>query len=114
AAERPVSVVASTPAAASLAPGDPCDVWGAAPSREGEDWRTRWVQRWLELAATAGLAATPVARSDTGDARAVGVVDVDGLAYQVLGGPRQRVRYIDDEGEPAWGLIDSVWVVPLA
>ena len=112
--ERPGGVVAPTPAGPSLAPVDPCDVWGAAPSGEGEDWRTRWVQRWLDLSAAAGLSAIPVAHTDTGDARVVGVVDVDGLAYQVLGGPRQRVRYLDDEGEPAWGLIDSVWVEPLA
>lgn len=45
--------------------------------------------------------------------RSAGWVDVDGLCYEVLVGPRQRTRYVDDEGEVRWGLIDSVWVEPI-
>jgi hypothetical protein len=47
------------------------------------------------------------------DKGSAGQVDVDGLLYEVLVGPRQRTRYIDDEGEVRWGLIDAVWVEPL-
>lgn len=95
------------------APVDPCDVWGAAPSRTKNDWPGRCLQRWLDFAVSAGLTPAPAPHRQARDHRAVGVVDVDGLAYQVLAGPRQRVHCLDAEGEPAWELIDSVWVEPL-
>jgi hypothetical protein len=47
------------------------------------------------------------------DKGSAGQVDVDGLLYEVFVAPRQRTRYIDDEGEVRWGLIDAVWVEPL-
>lgn len=98
---------------------DPCDVWGAAPSiRPGEDWRQRCRTHWLELAKKAGLVATAVDGSDypseaKQEERSAGRVDVDGLLYEVLVGPRQRTRYVDDDGEGRWGLIDAVWVQPV-
>jgi excisionase family DNA binding protein len=99
---------------------DPCDVWGAAPSWEaGDDWRQRCLGRWVELARQAGLSAVTVNMGDRteeagGGERSAGQVEVDGLLYAVLVGPRQRTRYVDDEGEVRWGLIDAVWVEPVA
>jgi hypothetical protein len=96
---------------------DPCDVWGAAPSwQPGEDWRERCLTHWVELAKQAGLSAVIVGagiRGADADERSAGRVDVDGLIYEVLLGPRQRTRFIDDEGEARWGLIDAVWVEPI-
>ena len=91
---------------------DPCDVWGSAPSRNAEDWAARCLERWVQLATAAGLVATVGRYPKVPDPRGVGAVDVDGLAYVVLAGPRQRVRCLGDDGEPAWELIDSVWVDP--
>ncbi|HVM02318.1 MAG TPA: helix-turn-helix domain-containing protein [Acidimicrobiales bacterium] len=91
---------------------DPCEVWGAAPPRDGAAWPRRCLERWVELAAAAGLVAAPDDAGVVSDPRGVAVVDVDGLAYEVLAGPRQRVRCVGEEGEPAWVLIDSVWVEP--
>jgi excisionase family DNA binding protein len=97
---------------------DPCDVWGAAPSWEhGDDWRQRCLCHWVELASLAGLVAVTLddrSKEVTGRERSAGRVNVDGLVYEVLLGPRQRTRYIDDEGEIRWGLIDAVWVEPVA
>jgi excisionase family DNA binding protein len=98
---------------------DPCDIWGAAPSwQPNEDWRGRCRSHWVELANKAGLPGIKEAESHdpkdvSGDKRSAGHVDVDGLLYEVLVGPRQRSRYVDDEGEVRWGLIDAVWVQPV-
>lgn len=99
------------PRAPASAPPDPCEVWGAAPSRDLPSWATRCVERWVEMAASAGIHAAAT-EGRASDDRGVGVVDVDGIAYEVLAGPRQRVRCVDGDGEPAWMLIDSVWVEP--
>ncbi len=97
------------------APVDPCDVWGAAPARTGSaDWPTRCVEQWLAMAADAGLSAR--AGGDGHRAvggRAVGSVEIDGLTYRVLAGPRQRVRCVGDNGELGWSFIDSVWAEPV-
>lgn len=106
---------AALPAARPEAPAaavDPCDVWGSAPSRNAQDWAERCVERWVQLATAAGLVATVACGPEIPDPRGVGAVDVDGLTYAVLAGPRQRVRCLGDDGEPAWELIDSVWVDP--
>lgn len=98
---------------------DPCDIWGAAPSCEpNDDWRGRCRSHWVELANQAGLPGIKAAESHdakdvSADERSAGRVDVDGLLYEVLVGPRQRSRYVDDEGEVRWGLIDAVWVQPV-
>lgn len=98
---------------------DPCDVWGAAPSWEpDEDGKQRCRSHWIELANQAGLPVIKPAAADhrtsaLEDDRSAGYVDVDGLLYEILVGPRQRTRYVDDEGEARWGLIDSVWVEPV-
>jgi excisionase family DNA binding protein len=95
---------------------DPCDVWGAAASWEsGEDWRQRCRDHWVELAKQAGLSAVILSVSSgvIDEERSAGRVEVDGLCYEVLVGPRQRTRYVDDEGDVRWGLIDSVWVEPI-
>ena len=100
---------------------DPCDIWGPAPGWDrGEDWRERCCSHWVALAHQAGLPATAVgvgvgthAKGVNGDKRSAGRVDVEGLSYEVLVGPRQRTRYIDDEGETCWGLIDAVWAEPI-
>ncbi len=95
---------------------DPCDVWGAAPSWEsGEDWRQRCRDHWVELANQAGLSGVILSVSSgvIDEERSAGRVEVDGLCYEVLVGPRQRTRYVDDEGDVRWGLIDSVWVEPV-
>jgi excisionase family DNA binding protein len=126
-ADAPGIEEANTSEVSALQPGvavpaevDPCDIWGAAPSWEpGDDWRQRCLGHWVELARQAGLStvtvntgerATEAARGE----RAADQVDVDGLLYAVLVGPRQRTRYVDDEGEVRWGLIDAVWVEPVA
>lgn len=101
------------PARPEPAPVDPCDVWGSAPSQDVEDWAARCVERWVQYATASGLVARPACQQQNLDPRGVGAIDVDGLAYQVLAGPRQRVRCLGDDGEPAWELIDSVWVEPL-
>lgn len=73
----------------------------------------------MELASQAGLSAVSVntgqrtTEAASGE-RAAGQVDLDGLPYEVRVGPRQRTRYVDDEGEVRWGLIDAVWVEPVA
>lgn len=96
-----------------VAPADPCEVWGPAPLRDGDDWGQRCLDRWVAMASAAGLDAVIDVDDAAVDARAVGVVDVEGLRYQVLAGPRQRVRCLDDDGEQAWTLLDSIWVDPL-
>jgi excisionase family DNA binding protein len=108
------------PGVAVSAEVDPCDIWGAAPSWEpGDDWRQRCLGHWVELARQAGLSAVTVNMGDRaeeagGGERSAGQVQVDDLLYAVLVGPRQRTRYVDDEGEVRWGLIDAVWVEPVA
>lgn len=94
-----------------VAAPDPCDVWGAAPSRSA-DWPQRCVERWLELAAVAGLVVRVQVVNDIVVGRCAGTVVVDELRYLVLAGPRQRIRCVSDDGEPGWSLIDSVWVEP--
>ena len=37
--------------------------------------------------------------------RSAGLVEIDSLYYEVLVRPRQRTRYVDDEGDGRWGLI---------
>lgn len=109
------------PGSGGGAPGevDPCDIWGPAPSWEpGDDWRERCRSHWVALAHKAGLPATAVGvgghtKGAIDDERSAGRVDVEGLSYEVLVGPRQRTRYIDDEGESCWGLIDAVWAEPI-
>ncbi|MDQ3569825.1 MAG: hypothetical protein M3396_04225 [Actinomycetota bacterium] len=112
-APSPAPATVTTPAADP----DPCDVWGAAPAPSpGEDWRERCRDHWMELARNAGLSPVDVTEADhggRGDYRSMGAVNIDGLVYQVLAGPRQRTRYVDDDGEVRWGLIDAVWADPL-
>lgn len=103
---------AAPPLELAPAPPDPCDVWGAAPPRDVPRWQSRCLERWVEMAASAGIHATATEGRPASDGRGVGVVDVDGIAYEVLAGPRQRVRCVDGDGEPAWMLIDSIWVEP--
>ena len=93
---------------------DPCDVWGPAPAGLDDD---QLCQHWVELARVAGL--SPVPTSDRPPlaehpSRSAGLVAMDELVYNVLVGPRQRTRYVDDDGEFRWGLIDAVWVEPLS
>lgn len=99
---------------------DPCDIWGAAPAwLPGEDWRQRCCSHWLGLANQAGLTTTMVVSMNddsekaAGNERSAGRVEIDGLLYEILIGPRQRTSYVDDEGETRWGLIDAVWVEPV-
>lgn len=108
AGRRPPAAV--TPA--EPAPPDPCDVWGAAPSRDEPAWPRRCVERWVEMAAAAGISATASSGRAASDDRGVGWVDVDGIAYEILAAPRQRVRCVGADGETAWILIDSIWVEP--
>lgn len=105
----------------SLAPVgevDPCDVWAAAPADHlGAGWEQRCLAHWIELATRHGLSPIAMAAPDrvgagTGQ-RAVGRVEIDGLAYEIRVGPRQRTRYVDDDGDVRWGLIDAVWVEPV-
>ena len=97
---------------------DPCDVWAAAPAvGAGPGWEARCLAHWIELATQHGLSPTAMASTDsfgagTGD-RAAGRVEIDGLAYEIRVGPRQRTRYVDDDGEVRWGLIDAVWAEPV-
>ncbi len=94
---------------------DPCDVWGAAPAQgAGHDHRERCRDHWTELARCRGLSPIEVtaAIGHVGDQRSAGVVEIDGLLYEVRVGPRQRVRYLNDDGDVCWGLIDAVWVEP--
>ena len=110
---------ASVPTAAAAPPSeaDPCDVWGAAPTAQsGEDWQERCRSHWIQLGRKTGLSPVDVTHLHevaTTDDRSAGVVDINGLRYEVRVGPRQRSRYVDDEGEVRWGLIDAVWVEPL-
>jgi len=91
---------------------DPCDVWGPAPA--AADCQGR-LGHWIRLATEAGLSTTAVetARRPARRARSEGFVEVDGLVYEVLSGPRQRVRVVDGDGEAGWELIDAVWVEPV-
>ena len=70
----------------------------------------------MELARNAGLSpidVTDVQQVASRDNRSTGAVDIDGLVYEVLAGPRQRTRYVDNDGEVRWGLIDAVWAEPV-
>lgn len=111
AAQAPALVEAPPPA-----DPDPCEVWGAAPAPSpGEDWHERCRAHWIGLARRAGLLPLDVTDGQRGtprDKRSAGAVDIDGLVYEVLVGPRQRTRYVDDDGEVRWGLIDAVWAEP--
>jgi len=115
----PVATTVATPVAAPApADPDPCDVWGAAPALSpGEDWHERCRTHWIGLARGAGLSPVDVTYAEQGtfrDNRSTGAVEIDGLVYEVLVGPRQRTRYVDDDGEVRWGLIDAVWAEPVA
>lgn len=81
---------------------DIADVWCPAPpgAEDTEAHAQRCAAAWLDAAQRAGLAATLV-----GSMRAV----VDGSAYELRVGPRERVLVVDDDGEEAWQLIDAVW-----
>lgn len=109
---------AQAPAVVPRAPSveaDPCDVWGAAPAQCGEDWAERCLAHWIDLAREAGLSPIGVtsAHLPTMAGRdSVGAVEIDGLVYEVRTGPRQRTRFVDDDGEVRWGLIDAVWAEP--
>lgn len=95
---------------------DPCDVWCAAPTRGAEDSPRGYVLHWIELARKAGLSPIDVTSAHLGPVAGchqVGAVDIDGLVYEVRVGQRQRTRYVDDDGEERWGLIETVWVEPL-
>jgi excisionase family DNA binding protein len=108
--------VAAPVAAPAPADPDPCEVWGAAPAPSpGEDWHERCRRHWIGLAREAGLSPVDVTDGQQGtprDNRSTGAVEIDGLVYEVLVGPRQRTRYVDDDGEVRWGLIDAVWAEP--
>lgn len=110
--------VATPVAAPAPADPDPCEVWGAAPAPSpGEDWHERCRTHWIGLARGAGLSPVDVTDGQQGtprENRSTGAVEIDGLVYEVLVGPRQRTRYVDDEGEIRWGLIDAVWAEPVA
>lgn len=72
------------------------------------------MEQWLALAAGAGLSAQTGDDCHRGVAgTGVGSVEIDGLTYRVLAGPRQRIRCVGDNGELGWGFIDSVWVEPI-
>ncbi len=109
AAERPV------PPKSTPAEMDPCEVWGAAPARGGEDWPERCLAHWVELARAARFSPCDATSNRHGPVAlhvSVGAVEIDGLVYEVRAGPRHRIRYVDDDGEVRWGLIDAVWVEP--
>ena len=107
---RPPTAV--VPVVAPPARPDPCEVWGAAPPRDLPGWESRCVERWVQMAAAAGIHASALVGKASVDHRGVGAVDVDSLTYEVMAGPRQRVRCVDGDGEPTWMLIDSIWVEP--
>ncbi len=113
--EEDALVPAAAPA--PLSEADPCDIWGAAPTAQsGEDWQERCRSHWIELGRKAGLSPADVSQLHEGamtDDRSVGAVEIEGLRYEVRAGARQRTRYVDDEGEVRWGLIDAVWVEPI-
>lgn len=97
---------------------DPCDVWAAAPADSvGPGWEERSLAHWIDLAMRHGLSPIAMASTNNGAGgsghRAAGRVEIDGLAYEVRVGPRQRTRYVDDDGDVRWGLIDAVWVEPV-
>ena len=113
-------VAAANEGGAPPLPGevDPCDVWAAAPADPvGPGWEERCLEHWVDLATRHGLSPIAMASTNSGgggsDHRAAGRVGIDGLAYEVRVGPRQRTRYLDDDGDVRWGLIDAVWVEPV-
>lgn len=117
---RLVAATVNEDGGSPLPPGevDPCDVWAAAPADPiGLGWEQRCLAHWTELATRHGLSPTAMAPTDcTGTGvghRAAGRVEIDGLAYEIRVGPRQRTRYVDDDGDVRWGLIDAVWVEPV-
>jgi excisionase family DNA binding protein len=119
-AEPPLDVGADGGSCSPPPPGevDPCDVWAAAPADSvGNGWEQRCSAHWIELATRHGLSAVGMASADAVGAsaghRAAGRVEIDGLAYEIRVGPRQRTRYVDDDGDVRWGLIDAVWVEPV-
>ena len=97
---------------------DPCDVWAAAPADPVDPgWEQRCLAHWIELATRHGLSpiamsSTDIVGAGTGH-RSAGRVEIDGLAYEIRVGPRQRTRYVDDDGDVRWGLIDAVWIEPI-
>lgn len=113
---NPPTRIAGPPTMAEV---DPCDVWGAAPSVEsGENRRQRCLGHWINQAQKAGFSVVASSVRDHPEdsievEQRAGYVEIDGLLYVVIVGPRQRNRYVDDEGEERWGLIDAVWVEPV-
>ena len=97
---------------------DPCDVWAAAPADLMDPgWEQRCSAHWIELATRHGLSpvgmASPASAGNGAGHRTAARVEIDGLAYEIRVGPRQRTRYVDDDGDVRWGLIDAVWVEPV-
>lgn len=117
---RPVVATVNDGGGSPAPPGevDPCDVWAAAPADPaGAGWEQRCLAHWIELATRRGLSPIAMASPDSVGAgtchRAAGRVELDGLAYEIRVGPRQRTRFVDDDGDVRWGLIDAVWVEPV-
>lgn len=85
---------------------DPLDVWCPAPPRPDDldeaGWRSACTDSWIEAARREHLTCE---RAGTGD-----LVDVDGVAYEVQVGLREKVLVLDDYGDEQWELIDTVWV----
>ena len=120
-AEPPLDVAVVNGGGGSTPPPgevDPCDVWAAAPADPVDPgWEQRCSAHWIELATRHGLSPVASASANSAGAgaghRAAGRVEIDGLAYEIRVGPRQRIRYVDDDGDVRWGLIDAVWVEPV-
>lgn len=94
-------------------------MWSAAPAPvPGEDHDQRCRAQWTDIATSRGLSLVDLTTAHDGRAiiehRSAGLVEIDGLRYEVRVGPRQRTRYVNDDGDVCWGLIDAVWVESLA
>lgn len=85
---------------------DPTTVWCPAPRADGGGTAQleECAEAWLDAARRSGLEPVPVSPTK---------VEVDGRAYELRSGPRERVRVVGDDGEEVWQLIDAVWAEPV-
>lgn len=84
---------------------DPLDVWCPAPPRSADldeaSWRSACTDSWIEAARREHLTCERAGADD--------LVDVDGVAYEVQVGLREKVLVLDDYGDEQWELIETVW-----
>jgi excisionase family DNA binding protein len=78
------------------------------------------IELWTRAAIAAGLHANVVsapaahlAPEATATPQPLAIVAIDDLHYQLHASPRRRTPTIDDNGDPHWSLLPTIWADPI-